>query len=354
MSQAHPLIWGWVWMDIHGYPEEGNAMGNEIVRIEPQQLERPMPEPDEIPDINSAKLLDIMHAVLMHWARWDNDHDPIIATLWAASTFFVDENGALMFNNHPRLFPIADMGSGKTRVMKLVRSMSRNPTGIVKAPVTAPGLRSALADHMTVFLDEIDRQVGRGMAHLDVQSLISAYERDTGSLNARGGTNEENVFGPMMLCAKTRIETGTGGYIDDLFERSFIIRLSRHDDPCDQIADLDNEFRSVSEAIPIVLTRWAEAIRWILRRNGDEIVEPIHSVPRRLRARQRELALPLLAVADRAVDPEVIGATGSDLRWATKAREAVQASLMGHGNDHDSNAMLDDAFKTIRKVSKRK
>jgi hypothetical protein len=243
---------------------------------------------------------------------------------------------------------IADKGSGKTRIMKIIRAFSRMSTPIVKAPVTAPGLREALDGGRTVFLDEFDRQTGRGMAHLDVQSLVSAYEADTGSLDGRGGYNTQSVYGPMMLAAKPRIVTATGGYIDDLFERSFIISPNSHNDPNDPIPDLDDMFFDITGKMPTAFKIWSEAIRWQLAREQKDTLWPIHTIPKALTARQREISLPLLAVADRAVSPEVIAANGQDLRWAIRGREAVQKVLLGRAEN--GPAIMTDIAKQFRNI----
>jgi hypothetical protein len=292
-----------------------------------------MGERENAPLTDSAMLLDISHTVLTHYARFQTPAHADIATLWLASTWMADEQDRLLFAAHPRLFMIAPMGSGKTRIMKVIRALSRNSTGIVKAPVTAPGLKEALDAGCTVFLDEIDRQVGRGMGHLDVQSLISAYEADTGSLNARGGYNEQNIFGPMMLASKPRILSNTSGYVDDLFERSFILTPEKHNDPNDPIPDLDDLFMDVTSKIPTAFKIWSEAVRWKLANDQKTKLWPIHSVPKALTARQREISLPLLAVADRAVSPDVIVEHGNDLRWAKRGRDAVQKVLLGRADN---------------------
>lgn len=289
---------------------------------------RPVRLTPKRPLLNTAKVLDHVRTILSYWARWDNEHQLDAATLWVASTWFTNDDGQLAFAAHPRLFFIAPPGSGKTRAMKLIRSMTRNPTGIVKAPVTAPGVRDALKAGRTVFLDEIDRQMGKGGGHMDIQSLISAYEADTGSLNGRGGYNEEPIFGPMVLGAKPRILTGTGGYLEDLFERSFIMTPSKSGE---LIPRLDEKFEMATEHMPRVLEIWAEAVR--AENPGVKHLWPIHEMPDSLNDRQREISEPLIAVADRAVDPDVLAAEGSDTRWALIGREAVQGMLLGHGSD---------------------
>lgn len=303
---------------------------------------------DTPPTLNTALMLDIAHGALKYGARWPDPFWIDIVAMWAVSTWMVDESNRLLFNAHPRLFPIAPKGSGKTRVMKITRAMSRMPTGIVKAPVTAPGLREALSAGRTIFMDEFDRQTGRGMGHLDVQSIVSAYEKDTGSLNAFGGENEQSIYGPMMLAAKPRILTGTGGFLEDLFERSFVLTMEKSADPNDPIPDLDEDFDQIISQVPDLLTMWAEAVRFDLADAGKTSIWPIHTVPKALTSRQRELALPLLAVADRAVDPDVIERQGQDLRWAVRGREAVQAALLDRGTD--GNKILASVTSDMRKL----
>lgn len=300
------------------------------------------------PQLNTALMMDIAHGALKHWARWKRPEYIDIAAGWVASTWMVDASNRLLFNAHGRMAFIGPMGTGKTRSMKIMRGMSRNPTGIVKAPVTAPGLRDALDAGMTVYLDEIDRQFGRGGAHLDVQSLVSAYEKDTGSLNGIGGLNQQNIYGPMAMAAKPRILTGTNGMVEDLLERSFVITPEKADDPNDQVPDLDEAYDRIIGKVPGLFAMWGELERYNVAESGANSLWPIHSIPRALTARQREISLPLLAVADRAVDPDMIDAHGSDLRWAMRMRESVQAVLLDRGSDGPQ--ILADVKKDMRKL----
>lgn len=315
-----------------------------VVNITPVDLG----DRDNAPVTDSAYLLDIAHTILTHYARFPNRETADIATLWLASTWMADRQDRLLFSAHPRLFLIAPMGSGKTRIMKVIRAMSRMPTPIVKAPVTAPGLREALDGGRTVFLDEFDRQTGRGMAHLDVQSLVSAYEADTGSLDGRGGYNAQSVFGPMVLGAKPRIISATGGYIDDLFERSFIITPETWNNPDEPIPDLDDLFTQVTSDLPTAFKIWAEAVRWDLAREQKDLLWPIHSMPKALTARQREISQALLAVADRAVSPDVIAEKGSDIRWAVRGRNAVQKVLIG--KSENGPEIMTDIARQFKKI----
>lgn len=286
--------------------------------------------------LDSFMLLQAMHSMYARFARM-NQNQSVLLTLWAASTWFVDQDGTLMFNEHGRPFMIAPPQSGKTRIMKITRALSRKATGIVKAPVTAPGVREALADGRTVFLDEIDRQIRNGTGHADLQALISAYERDTDSLNGQSGYNAENIYGPMMLGAKPRILTATRGWIEDLFERSFILTPEKYQNVSDPIPELDDRFDEWTKAWRGAMEIWAEAVRFAQLDAGGSgtLLKPVHDIPRALlnEPRMKEIAAPLLAVADRAVSPEYMTEHGSDTRWAVQARESVQAVLLGHGSN---------------------
>src|ERR1700691_4332650 len=132
----------------------------------------------------------------------------------------------------------------------------------------------------------------------------------------------------MMLAAKLRILTHTGGWLEDLFERSYILRPEKHTDEDDPIPDFNDQYDEIMDGIPKAMAAWAESIR-----PAEGRLRPIHDIPKALTSRNRQLAAPLLAVADRAVDPELMDSQGHDIRWAVRGREAVQAALLNHGEN---------------------
>lgn len=277
--------------------------------------------------VNSARLLDTMHWMFAQYGRWPSPASLDLAVLWAASTHFRDVHGNLVFAAHPRLFFIAPKGSGKSRLMEEVGSVCHDWTGLVDTMVTAPGLREALYHGMTITLDEFDREIGSGRANMEIQKFVAAYKESSGSLDARGGgLNQQSSFGAMMLGAKERILTATGGWVDDLFERSFIITPERSPE---KIPHMDGEYEKLSAAIRNGLAWWGESER---PDDPKEKLWPIHDVPEKLTGRQLEISEALFAVADRAIDPEKIANEGSDVRWAIRARDAAEAVLVGHGD----------------------
>lgn len=307
---------------------------------------------EEVPAIPAARLLSQMSNVYQYWARYKTQAERDVLALWAASTWFASADGRLLFNEHPRVIWLADPESGKTRGMKLTRAMSRNPTAIGKGRITAPGVREALENGMTVFIDEYDRRVGRGMRNEELQELVGAYEAETGSIDGSGGYDEHPIFGPMMIGAKPRLRTGTQGYLEDLFTRAFILTPEKYENPRDPIPELDEDFDEVVTPIPIILERWTAALRKDLYANAKVPAKakfrPIHDIPAEFTARQRDLVKPLLAVADRAVDPDWVAEHGSDVRWAKRGRAAVRELLTGQGSTlSEILDNLDAKFKAL-------
>ena len=283
----------------------------------------------------TAAICDFVHRILRHWARWENPHWIDLAALWIVHTWFTDTDDRLMFANTARLFAIAPKGSGKTRIGQLVNALSREGTGIVKG-VTFPGARDAILAGATLILDEADRVFGRGMRNLDLQTLISAYEADTVSLNGKnGGYNRQAIFGPVMLMSKPAILTTTNENLEDLFERSFIITPRKfRPTPADpEIPELGEDFTRAVTQVRRLLKTWSASVRNEADENGK--LWPIHKDwwPAGMDSRMKEISRPLLTVADRAVDPGLIKANGSDVRWALRGRNAVANVLLGHGTD---------------------
>jgi hypothetical protein len=289
--------------------------------IVPQNLE------PEVPQINVAQLADAMHLVFTTWARGLTPEETDLLTLWTLSTWAADSDDRLLFDAMSRLFMIAEKGSGKSRLERLIAAMSRNSTGIVTM-ATAPGVRDALTEGMTVILDEFDRMLGKtGARHMDLQALVASYQKGTASLNGVGKLNQQEAFGPMVLAAKPRILINAGEWVEDLAERSFMITPRKHTDQNDPIPDLDGQFSELCEEIK-KLAQQAGKFWWV--QEQGETLTPIHSIPKALTGRQREISSHILAMGDRAVNPLIVAEQGSDIRWAIRARNAVQAVLFGY------------------------
>lgn len=340
----------------HSSNQAANELSRAVALRKPEQVKpvntlqiTPMDLEANIPAIPAAQILDAVYKVIEHYSRV-TVHEMVIGATWVASTYFADigeqgiTDGRLMFESHPRLFTIAPKGSGKTRFMKVIRAMARNSTSIGKN-VTQYGLRDQLHAGRTVFLDEVHRIVGStGRANMAIQTYISAYEADVGSWNSvNGQANDKSTFGPMMLAAQPFILNARDGFTSDLIERSFLVKPVKHNNMDDPIPDLDDEFFTMTERIRNLLSLWGAAMYSTI--NGAKYYRPIHSVPRVLTDRMREISGPLLAVADRAVDPDVVAKYGHDTRWAIRTRDSVKESLLGYGdNAREIMAKLREQF----------
>ena len=296
----------------------------------------------EVPAVDSSLLLRYIAQTFAEYARFERPEDIIIITTWVASTWMVKptaeqgmKNGQLMFGAHPRLFLIGEPSSGKNRVMKIIKELVRNPTPIAAGVVTSYGVRNAIEAGRTVIIDEYHKRIGtRGTANSELQQLVLAYSSDEGSIDGKNGAfNEHAILGPMVLAAQPQIEEGqVGQVVQDQLQRGFVIRMVEHTDPDDVIPDLDDAFYAKCKDLHDALELFAAGIYGTLG-SSRRTYSPIHSVPKALgsQARMREISLPLLFVADVAVNPDTVAAEGNDLEWAEMTRNAVQMLLLGHG-----------------------
>lgn len=341
------------------HEERQRAMGRpvittaaEVMPLDLESKEIALREEQQIPPayrqrvMNGAAILDLVHMIHEYYGRWKYPEWTDVATLWCAHTWFRDMDGQLMFDSSGRLGYVAPPGSGKSRLMRTTRAMSCNPTKLVSTDVTAPGVRMALHNGMTVFLDEFHRTVGAGRGKEALQSIVTGgYDHEGGSLNGIGGVNEQGNFGPIAFAAQPRIITGTQDMVKDIFERSFmILPEAAHD----QVPDLDAQFSERTTKAARALELWAAEERPYAAEDGK--FWPVHEVPSTLRNRARQIAMPLLAVADRAVDPKLTEGDGLDLRWATRARESVQAVLLGVGSPKRVMAEVEEEFRKMQEA----
>jgi len=291
------------------------------------------PEPFE-----AALILDHVRAVLQNWARWPSEHALTIATLWVAHTWFTNIDGLLLFPATPRFLLIAAKQSGKTLIERIMAAMSRDPVGPAVGVVTAPGVRNALKKHKVVFLDEAHRIfLGR---RYDLQGILTGgYTPGSVTLNGTGGEdNDENIFGPVCIGAQPKLlESRFSEEIEDLFERSFIIRPEQVR-PCrdgcrkahehvSAIPQLDAGFEQNAANASTMLRLWAAA-----ETLDQEKLWNIHAMNPGLSARGYEISIALCAVADRAPDYRYEEGSEEYLRWAILAREATCGMLLGTDN----------------------
>lgn len=307
--------------------------------------------------------------ILCDYAVFDRIEDVITVALWIASTWFVEPtsaqgmiNGELLFEAHPRILLIGDPASGKNRVMKIMRSLVRNPSIIGTGKVTAVGVRNLLNHGKTVFVDEFHKRVGTtGRRNSDLQEDILAYSRDAGSIDGMGGEdNERNLFGPIVLAAQPSILKGMqGDALNDLFQRCFIITLHP---AAKRVRNLDAQFESDCADVRKALEVWCSGLyETEMRGHTSKKYTAIHTMPDIFKGRLLECADVVCAVADRAVNPDIMTGGEQDTEWGKFARSASQLLLTGRGDVTEiadkltlefPDESVSDALGTVREAFK--
>lgn len=305
-----------------------------------------------VPAVPAHLLLVKIVEVLCKYAVFDRVEDAIALALWIASTWFVEPteaqgmiNGTMLFEAHPRIMLIGEPQSGKNRVMKIMRRMVRNPSGIGIAKVTAVGVRNLLNHGKTVFIDELHKRVGTtGRRNSDLIEELLAYSQDGVSIDgANGQDNERNLFGPLVMAAQPSILTGMqGDALNDLFQRCFIITLHP---ATDRVRNLDEEFETDCEDIRDSLKLWASGLyETEMRGRKFKRYSAIHTLPDGFTGRRQECAEVLCAVGDRAVNPYLLKQGEQDLQWALITRRVTELLLNGRGNAGEVVAKLAAEF----------
>jgi hypothetical protein len=168
-----------------------------------------------------ATALDQTRSFVERFVKASDSHLDVI-TLWAAHTHAVDVNQKLLFDTTPRLALLSDEpGSGKTRVLDLLKLLGRNAE--ISTDVTAASLFHATSEaHETVLLDEIDVLFGRGEAKATVRSIINSGYKRNGTVPR--ATKRFNVFAPLALAGLGNVFT-TAESLRPTRSRCIIVRM---------------------------------------------------------------------------------------------------------------------------------
>lgn len=308
---------------------------------------------------DGARALDYNYKILNHYARWNSPGEIAVIAAWIMHTWCDyagsgtnGGNGKLAFAATPRLMLIGEQNTGKSRKEALIRALVRDPTGRISGVVTAPGVRNVLNLGQTVILDEAHRIFMNGTAKMDLQGIIAGgYVHDGVSLTGYKGKDEQSIFGPIVLAAKPEIITMTNDMLTDLFSRAFMIYTKAWEptpeDP--EIPDLGEDFEQYTEEARRLTAAWAA----YQRPPASRKLWAIHSIPEELSTRNREIAQPLFAVADRCYDPEMTRDGGVDLRWAIAMRDSVMQILAGNSDtpaagDRFDSLGMEDQLEQVR------
>lgn len=303
--------------------------------------------------INGARVLDMIDKVLDYYARWESDEVRWATAIWIAMTHFTDDEGKLALPAAPIWMAIAPPKCGKSRMLTLIAELARDAQ-LLAGVITAPVVRNMKDKHMVPIFDEAHRIFKSGLAMQDLQALItSGYTEQAKSGNAKGGLNLQSNFGPVAMGAQPYIQNSTNAdMLEDVFTRSYIVFPKRSKD---KIPQLDETFYQGVEFAQKALAYWGA-------QNAPEEMGkklwPLFDVPEELTDRNYEIAVPLLAVADRAEDireeisEDELGDEDIEqyrYRWASRARRSALEMLTTTGDVkkvmtaiEDMNAKLDE------------
>jgi Protein of unknown function (DUF3631) len=273
-----------------------------------------------------AESLRYAERVLTRHVSWPSPHALDTVLLWCLHANARDRDsesgtGPLIWRASPRLMLTSKVrGSGKSTGLDLIGILVGSRAGRLTR-VTAPGFAKLMAKFQEAgILDEAKMIFGNGQKSLDLQGmLLTGYTKRANSLTAHNGGQLESVFGAVAYAGKDNLITTASDGIQDLLDRSMIIRMRR---PSHHYPDIDEVAEQAAELAYQGMATWTtmkrrELLDAVARLNREDAMAGQLSAAEVdggiLRAKQ--LWRPLLAIAD------VIGGDMPE-----RAREAATAS----------------------------
>ena len=267
----------------------------------------------EAPGEPGWQTLDDVAAFLARYVVFPSDGARDAVALWVAHTFVFSA-----FEVSPRLALLsAEKRSGKTRTLKLVQLLTRDPRRVSNV-TTSYLFRLIEKVRPTVLVDEVDAIFGPKASanHEDLRALINdgwEHGATVGRIVGEGARMEPHdfpAFAPMALA-------GIGDLPDTIVDRAVVVRMKRRT-PAERVTSFRRR-RVVPEAAALHerLARWSASLRDL----GD--VEP--ALPAGVDDRAADLWEPLIVLADAA------GGT-----WPDRARLACAGFEAVRVEDDDS------------------
>lgn len=252
----------------------------------------------------SDRLLDEVKSYLDRFCAFPNEASLDACTLWVAHTHAVDSEGKLLFESTPRLAILSsEPGSGKTRVLEMVESLSHN--GIRVTDPTGPALVSLVNDERaTICIDEIDVLFGTGAGQRPVRAFLNAGYRQ-GSKIARSGKLSD-CFAPVAMAGMGQ-NFSTNDALRPLYTRSIIVRMKKKSAE-QKIDDYRERMHGpIAHGLRDSLTSWGTS-------HALELATAWPTLPEGVVDRLADVWEPLIAIGETA-GPE----------WAKRASEACRA-----------------------------
>ena len=275
-----------------------------------------------------ATTLDQVVAFLRRYIVFPMPEQFDLVALWIAHTYVYD-----LFHWTPYLIvrsPEAECG--KSTVLGAIKLLARAPWKVV-VPTPAVIYRKIERDRPTVIIDEYDtiyNEKIKSEANEILRGTLNAgFERGDVIPRCDGPKNELLEFSP--YCPKAL--AGIGRLPETVESRAFIIPIVRlgHSEFVEEYDEeiAPEEARPIAEALKV----WAVGSRNALRKANP-------SRPPELKPRQRNIAKPLLAIADLA---------GGE--WPDRAREALVRTCAKEKLISQGTQLLDDIRSIILTAS---
>ncbi|QAY62903.1 DUF3631 domain-containing protein [Xylanimonas allomyrinae] len=247
---------------------------------------QPAPAPRAAFTGDPARLLDDVETFVRRFCVLPSDEAYVAVTLWAAHTHFIgllDTTGRLAC-----LSP--EPGSGKTRVLEVLDTVSSNPLLALDLSMSA-FFRIVNDNQPTILLDEVDAIfTGKSKSEgtEDLRRVINNGYRTGAVVQRVGGQNRDEVqsfrvFTPVAMA-------GLGNLPDTLMSRSIILRMKRRA-PGESVEPWrDRIHRAEGNTLQADLAAWAGAVETL----------PYPDLPEGVADRDADVWEPLLMVADHA------------------------------------------------------
>jgi hypothetical protein len=281
------------------------------------------PEPETID--GAALLTDV--------ARWFGTNiafpsvsAQVLLTLWNVHALARDRGdkgiGPPIWHATPRLGVTSKYNkSAKSTVLDMTGMLQ----GTTRSRITARALAEKIGHkHQTVTLDEVKITFGTGLAATDIQwILLNGYTpRATWEYQSGSRVIEIPCFGPAAYAAKDDLITATADRLEDLFDRTIFLRMTRADRLMPQV---DEQTEADALLLQESLIGWTDSVRSELRMRARDLARLDHEASaqaaaegREIDARRPQIWRPLLAVADVAGAP-----------WPVLARRAMHELTRG-------------------------
>ncbi|MDQ0795142.1 DUF3631 domain-containing protein [Streptomyces sp. B1I3] len=253
------------------------------------------------PPIDGAALLDEVETFHRRFNVFPREAAYVAVALWDAHAHLLDA-----FDSTPRLaFLSPEPGSGKSRGLEIVETLTPNPMVAVNA--SAAALFRAVSSsegRPTILFDEIDTVFGpKAGDNEELRGFLNAGHRRSGVTYrciGDGGNQSVQAFPSYTAVAVA----GLGSLPDTILTRSVIIRMRRRARNEKVEAFRQRIHEKEGNALRDRLAIWADQVR-------EQITGAWPDMPDGVTDRPADVWEPLLAVAD---------AAGGD--WPARARKA--------------------------------